>query len=271
MNQTTINQLLALNADFYQQTAQSFSDSRAYFWSGWDQLLPIILQNTTQISTLKVLDLGCGNARFAEFLAKNIPSYQILRYYGWDNSADLLNHAQQKIANNILNDSQIDLHPQTSFVLDLIDLTQANSSKLLEQKSPFQIITLFGVLHHLPAQNNRLKILQTLAKQLQPQGLLIFSLWQFMKDPRLAARVIEPAVFPSPLQQTFLEENDYLLDWKRSATNNALRYCHNFTDQEISELVVSLQNTAQLKLIKQFTADGPQNNPLNTYLVFLKK
>ena len=265
------HQLLALNAAFYEQTAESFSDSRDYFWAGWEKIIPL-LPNFPQ-SELHCLDLGCGNARFAEFLAQHISSHQILKYTGTDNSSNLLNLAKDRLNQKVLSNLSLPLHLQTSFQLDLLDLSDlAAIKKYLAAQPKSELITLFGVLHHLPEVSFRQQLLETLISHLTPQGFLIVSLWQFMKDHRLAGRVLPNADFPVHISPQQLESGDYLLDWQRDqiSPHAHLRFCHHFSDAEVDQLVKSLTTQTQIRLAARWQADGPQNNPLNCYLVFQK-
>jgi len=125
----------------------------------------------------------------------------------------------------------------------------------------------------LPGSKYRLELLKTLAQSLPESGLLIFSLWQFKKDPRLASRIIPNKNLPTYLDPRKLESGDYLLDWRRdqSLTTPQLRYCHHFSDPEIDQLISDLAATTHLQLLSRFVADGPKTHPLNCYLVFQKQ
>lgn len=63
-----------------------------------------------------------------------------------------------------------------------------------------------------------------------------------------------------------LEEGDFFLGWKD--TPGQYRYCHNFTEHEIDELVSLVGNEA--KVVSRFIADGRTNN-LNSYLILQKR
>ena len=66
MDTETINRLNAINHAFYATVADDFDQTRGTAWPGWKRLLPYL---TTPLS---VLDVGCGNARFALFLHDNL-------------------------------------------------------------------------------------------------------------------------------------------------------------------------------------------------------
>src|ERR1700741_2300315 len=62
MDAKTINYLNNINRNFYATVADDFDQTRATAWPGWQRLLPYLSM------PLSVLDVGCGNARFARFL-----------------------------------------------------------------------------------------------------------------------------------------------------------------------------------------------------------
>ncbi len=54
----------------YDELATDFSNSRAYPWNGWAKVKEYIEES--QKKPFSVLDLGCGNGRFAEFRVGSI-------------------------------------------------------------------------------------------------------------------------------------------------------------------------------------------------------
>jgi SAM-dependent methyltransferase len=291
MNNDTSQQLIALNHDFYQRVAPSFSATRECFWSGWERVKEQ-LENVmggekchpTDGPTLNVLDFGCGNARLAVFFSQIFPSERPWSYYGWDNSTALLNLAQDKIATDIINQSGLLLHPQTRFNLDLVNFDSPELKPKLATLAKIDQIYSFGVWHHLPSSKNRLHILQILAEKLPKDGLLVISLWQFMNDPKLAARIL-PTESPlwtdhpilKKIKPSQLEQGDYILDWRVESqgenqvdqTNPPLRYCHSFSDDEIDQLILTARQQFNLKLLDHYQADG-KSSVLNTYLIWQK-
>ena len=90
MDPVTRHRLNAINREFYQRTAGEFDRTRQRPWRGW-QLLMQALDRPIR----SVLDLGCGNGRFALFLAQSQAS--AFRYIGIDNSARLLAAARTSL------------------------------------------------------------------------------------------------------------------------------------------------------------------------------
>lgn len=205
--------------------------------------------------TIKVLDLGCGNARFAQFLDLKLNSEQTGEYHsrfeytGVDNSSKLLVSAQKNL-------KQLSV-PNQLLELDLVEsLTHSNLSSQFNTK--FELIVMFGVWHHIPGENLRQKLLAQLSSLLNPSGLLIITAWQFAQDERFMSRQIEPA--RADLQTDQLENQDYLLDWRRG--ERAIRYCHYSDLTEMEKLV----SQSPLTLKQHYYADG-KSEELNLYLL----
>ncbi len=242
MQPDTIQKLTKLTEQFYQHHAISFSKTRNTAWAGWHELLPFFQTDTAP----SVLDIGCGNGRFAQFLKESNVSFY---YHGLDNSAELIQTAQQQAECENCVFSQQDC------------FREALASKIPDRYSH---LVLFGVLHHLPNQTNRLNYISALTQLLQPSGYLIISFWQPLSSPeRFIKKQLHPTQFG--LQSTELEKGDLLLGWQENT--DYARYCHSFSDQEIDWYIREMSQ--ELKLVKRFHADGKTNN-LNQYVVWQK-
>jgi len=244
MDEITIKKLNKINLDFYNTTAKDFNESRQYFWQGWNSIIKYL----DHFNKLKLLDLGCGNARFFQFLIKNIPNKNI-NYVGVDNNNELLGFAQEDFNNRV---GEIN----GTFKLQKIDIVTSLIKKkdfLIEKE--FDLIVSFGVFHHIPSYELRLQLLEFMKSKITNEGLIIISLWQFMEFERFKKKIV------SDTQQ---EANDFILDWKKGKEAN--RYCHFVDEAEQNKLI----KKANLKLIESFRADGKGGN-VNTYLVLKKK
>lgn len=241
MENETILKLNNLNTDFYKTVALDFDDSRQFFWAGWQELTKYFKDK----KELKILDLGCGNGRFSQFLEQALPDTKI-NYVGLDNNEKLLGFAKKNLENTSVNFSlkQIDL---IKLLLDNQEITEELN---------FDAIVSFGVFHHIPSFELRLKTLDYLKSKLKKDGVLIISLWQFMEFDRFKKKVIE---YPDK----DLENNDYILDWKRG--ERAYRYCHFINLKEQKKLI----KNSKLKLINSLRADGKEKN-VNQYLILQK-
>lgn len=251
MDKNTISALDKLNQQFYQKHAQSFDQTRQSFWAGWFELKPLLDKLSANNQKISVLDVGCGNARFAEFLAEQ--NYQF-NYLGIDNNQQLLDQAQRRLTKL-----------QIKFELKNINLVDSllNSNLLKILTGNYDCIVAFGVLHHIPSLQLRQKFIQELGQLLKnKQSLLITTAWQFAQQQRFNSKNIEAEKFKISPQQ--LELNDYLLDWQNDATTP--RYCHFMNEAEAKKIN---HNIDELALTQTFLADG-KSNDLNLYLIWSK-
>ena len=242
MDTDTILQLNQLNQAFYATTATEFDKTRNHNWPGWER---ISVQVPTR-SISSVLDVGCGNGRFALFADDTFPNLQ--NYIGIDSSVELLNAAPKKLVNATTKYKHI----------DLIESLQS-STDLLETSDTFDLIVVFGVMHHIPSKELRKQLLARLSDALSPQGFLVFTTWQFMEFERFTRRLVSPnevGIAPEDL-----ENGDFLLDWRRG--ERAIRYCHYYTEEE----VVDLLDATDLHLVQSYRADGKEGNVNRYYIV----
>ncbi len=234
MDKETIHRLNDLNRQFYKITATDFNQTRNQPWPGWLELLPYLR------SPLRVLDVGCGNGRFGLFLAENLGPE--IMYHGLDNSPQLLGFARQSLTDAGIN-----------FQLSHYDII----TQPLSAGSEYDLVTLFGVLHHIPGYQNRMELMRAIAQLVAPDGFLAFACWRFYEILRFRRRII-----PWP-EDYSVERHDYLLDWQRGET--ALRYCHYVDDIEHAALVESTRLTE----VTTYRADG-KTNDLNCYSLVQK-
>lgn len=226
MEQAIRERLNAINQEFYRITAAEFDQTRQEAWRGWESLIPYLKQKAPQT----VLDVGCGNGRFGLFLAQHCSNN--LRYTGVDSNSALLQLAANSLATAA---------PELRLQLDERDII-ANPPT----SGQYDLVVLFGVLHHIPGSAERLAFMQTLAERVAPGGMLAFAAWRFYEFERFRERIVPWAADLAGE----VEEHDYLLDWRRGAT--ALRYCHYVDDAEHAELI---QATGLTELIT-YRADG---------------
>jgi SAM-dependent methyltransferase len=238
--------LIDLNKEFYQRAALSFSATRGRLQPGVQRILNALP------SDANVLDLGCGNGGVAvELIHRGHEG----RYLGIDFSAELLQEAQKKIQQ-----SNVQRPPfNTSFV-------QANLTDNFEQRSEilgrnFDWVFTFATLHHIPSEELRLGFLQRVESLLAPKGRLALSVWQFLNSPRLRDR-IQPWSAVG-LQETDVDEGDYLLDWRSGEPG--LRYVHALSEDELA----SLAQQTGFKLLEAFYSDG-ENKKLGLYQIWQK-
>jgi SAM-dependent methyltransferase len=228
MDAETIRRLNAINRTFYETVADEFDATRGEAWPGWERLLPLLRP------PFSVLDVGCGNGRFGIFLARHFD--EKFRYHGMDSNPTLLERARQSLTHV---DAQLEAR-------DIVE-------QPLEAGN-YDLVALFGMLHHVPGAERRQSLVKTLAKCVAPDGLLIFTCWRFYEYPRFRERIVP---MPNDLKP---EPGDYLLDWRRGST--ALRYCHHVDDHELKRLI----DATRLRPILQYRADG-RSGDMNLYVV----
>jgi tRNA (uracil-5-)-methyltransferase TRM9 len=229
VDERTRRRLTEITADFYRFHADTFDRTRQQAWHSWPILLPLVKPHLGS-----VLDLGCGNARFARFLLDN--GLTGFAYTGVDSNAHLIDKARQVI-------------PSGTFECRPVD-------EFLAGCDDYESVVAFGLFHHLPGRKFRNQTIRSITKRLRPNGVAVISLWQ--------ARSL--ANFQNKATQSFAEVelsgNDFFLGWQRNFER--VRYCHHFDDAEIGELVSS----SGLQLVRELQGEG--NDHSNRYLVLRK-
>ncbi|MFZ2663979.1 MAG: methyltransferase domain-containing protein [Patescibacteria group bacterium] len=216
MNSKAVRDILELNNNFYQSVFEEFSRSRQAPWEGWDRAVEKAFKVIGKdIDEIKVLDLGCGNGRFYDFLSKKRKN---IEYIGIDINNDLMKEGIKKFKN-------------ATFIQG--DIFQ----ELDKIKGKYNIVSAFGVTHHIPDYSFRNTWFSKLPNLLDKNGVLILTFWNFNNTP-----------------------GDYFLGWKER--KDIKRYCHQYSNEEINE-VTKMYKGKNLKLLDKFTSDKE-----NLYLLF---
>ena len=257
MDVLTASALNAMNTVFYTQVNDSFSATRSNPWAGWARLfdyteIPHAGIEGSDAMPYSVLDVACGNMRFARFLETEFDN-TMLRYCAIDNCDSLAN----------AEDSSHYRHK------DLVGSFCLNASEeTLWPESRFDLVVCFGFMHHIPGRANRRAFLRKLVESANEGGTIAISLWRFMSDERLASKAQACSTEALDVLNNYggraeeLEEGDFFLPWQHE--NGVFRYCHHFDESEIQELIDCVDGKAQL--IARYEADG-RSGTLNTYLV----
>ncbi len=240
VNSSITQRLITLNHTFYSDHGFDFSATRLRLQPGVKRLLETLHGDE------RILDLGCGNGELARALSRRNHQGS---YLGVDFSLPLLAEAQ----------SLSSVFPVRFREADLCTLSVKDHQ--LSVGNNWSVVTVFAVLHHIPSQDLRLAIIKKAWKLLKPEGLLMFSNWQFLNSPRLKAR-IQPWE-AAGLTDEDVDSNDYLIDWRRGG--KGLRYVHHFDKQELAELA----SAGKFEIVQSFNSDGV-NGKLGLYQVWKK-
>jgi tRNA (uracil-5-)-methyltransferase TRM9 len=254
MDAKTRAQLNQVNRAFYEGTADAFSDTRRAPWPGWERAMSHV--SRSDAGPLSVLDAGCGNGRFAPYLAETEARTERgtkscdIQYLGIDSSASLLAHAKQSYAD--LTWAEFREH-------DVLELASDTPSDF----GPFDLIVAFGVLHHIPGSEARRGFLHDLVSLLSARGVLVVTAWQFGAVEHFTSRAIAWSDYNRGAEQSIdeaeLEEGDYLLGFGSSPHP---RYCHFTSAAELHELF----RDAPVTWVDEYCDDG-KTQDLNRYAV----
>ncbi len=249
MDRQTAQTLNRINQDFYHQCADEFSATRQNPWKGWTRLLAHIQSSGGYHRELSVLDVGCGNGRFARYLSEAAIEFS---YVGVDISTRALDVARNHIPESI----SAELVPHDLLTEEILPP---------RARRPFSLIVAFGLLHHLPGYDRRRALLRELAQRLDHQGILAVSIWQFGRFDRFKNKMVSWDELESrtglSIDSSQLEPGDCILSW--GAEPPAYRYCHFIDSKEAGRLSSSLP----LEQLDSYSADGSTNN-LNKYYLF---
>ena len=256
MDTATAYRLSKLTSEFYAQVAESFSATRQAPWSGWRRVYEECLLGRD--SELRVCDVACGNLRFERFVAERRAAAGAaggLRVFAFDN-CDALE------AGSFINNASI-LYTHT----DVVGLLHEGSElgDVLGE-SVCDVAVCFGFMHHLPLSLWRARVLEALVGCVEPGGFVAVSFWQLSRSPKLLekARAFTEDKVPE-LGIRGLGQGDWLLGWQDRT--DVVRYCHDFSEEEIDELTAHVGGVAQE--VARFSADGATDN-LNRYVILQK-
>lgn len=221
--------LLEKTKQDYNEIAQEFSATR---WQIWEETK--FLFNDYVIPGDKVLDLGCGNGRFFEFLKD-----KDINYIGVDFSERLIEIAKKK-------------YPKVKFqVADALNLPFPNNY--------FDKIYSIAVLHHIPSEQFRMQFLEEARRILKPNGFLILTVWKPESKKNLNLFLRDVALKLTGK----LEKGDTFRSW---GNKDAERYFHYFLEKELANLA----EQAKFKIVKQGIITNERGNRKNIYLIIQK-
>lgn len=308
MNARTRKQLLELNRVFYEAHAEAFDRSRgARPWPGWLRLAALLTGEGTDGPTEarsdstrgaaarpvpatrapspgrelgSVLDIGCGNGRFACCLHE--AGFRF-RYTGVDANAALLESARRQLPEACAPSARLIRHdflggpasprhggdltgsPAEPLAGDHADDHESAPPGSSLPDGPFELVVLMGILHHVPGADARLALLQSAAARLAPGGRLALAIWQFDGDPREERKRVPFAaigpVLGHSIDEAELEPGDALLRFGADPAAPP-RYCHAVSAAEFEAWPRALG----LEAVAVYRADGPRGES-NRYAI----
>ncbi len=242
MDDATARQLNALTLAFYRDEAEAWDAHRGGPWPGWDRLLPHLPES----EPLDVLDVGCGNGRFGRYLAGH---RRIARYVGVDGCEPLLDRVRS--------------NPPEADRVELVaaDFIEGTAETALP-RGRFDLVALFGVLHHVPSDAWRRGLVEASAARVAPGGLLALTAWRFAEVPSLRQRALAPEEIATltGLDPGRLGPDDYLMPF--GPRRSTVRYARALDAPGLAELASGLG----LDPIERYTADG-RDTATNLYLL----
>lgn len=233
--------LIAINKAFYARFAAAFAATRYGPQPGFNRFLPYVPPRG------RFLDLGCGNARLARFLAAQ---GRCGDYWGVDASLTLLAIARE---------TTLDLPCWRTRFLAL-DLANPGWSAILPHDA-FDVAFALALLHHIPGQAYRQAFVTEMARLVRGGGHAVLSTWRFLHNERMRRKIVPWERVG--LRASDVEPGDYLMDWKRDGMG--LRYVHYVTEEEM----VRMATQAGLHVIEMYYADGREGD-LGLYVVLGK-
>lgn len=187
----------------YSLIAGQFDQTRRLPWKEFSLFLPYLKKG------MRVLDLGCGNGRFYEYIQK-----REIDYTGIDHSEEFIQIARSR------------------YPLGHFEVGDMTDPALLEHAEGYDVLFCIAAFHHLPSRKLREKILHQFHRLLKKEGVLIMTVWQLrQKKYRVAwIRSLLSFMFHFGLKYDW---NDLWIRWGDSAKK---RYYHAFSPHEIQQL-----------------------------------
>lgn len=250
MDDKTAQILSRLTGEFYQKTAESFSATRSAPWQGWRSVVERV-ELPSADAPFRVLDLACGNLRFERFLSESL-SVSAIDAWTFDACDELVFSGCAP---------GVTVHHQNLDVTAELFAGSDLSATLGQCRCDLAVC--FGFMHHVALPRHREQIMKALVDAARPGGMVALSFWQLSQSERLLAKAQETTERATQeLGLTGLGPGDYLLGWQDRT--DVLRYCHDFSEDELDELSATVSSKAQE--IARFSADGKEGN-LNRYLL----
>lgn len=164
---------------------------------------------------MKTLDVGCGNAFIAPLVFG-----KGARYIGIDTAKNLIKIAKKTFA------KEVKAGAAQFRVGDL-------EKKLPFTRDSFDAILCFAVLHHIPSEELRQKVLKEFARVLKPGAAAYIIVWNVRNAWANNRFKIEEQLANT---RAGLDKGDVFVPWKATAGKKITRYLHVFDKAELTRL-----------------------------------
>lgn len=219
--------LLNKTREDYNLIADEFSRTRE---KPWEELRPLFDYYTKNRE--RVLDLGCGNGRYHDFLKE-----KQVEYTGLDNSEKLIELAKER-------------HPGLDFQIgDALEMPFPDNC--------FDKVFSIAVLHHFPSEEIRTRSLNEAKRVLKKGGLLILTVWKFHERKEILLLIKYTLL--KLIGKSKLDFKDILEPWGKKAD----RYYHWFSEREL----VRLFGKSGFRVRKAGVIRNNKGNRQNIYII----
>ncbi len=216
MHKQTAEKLVKKVEEDYDTIADEFAQTRHKLW--WDEF-KIFLEEIKNGQT--VIDIGCGNGRFAKVLKENKKK---VKYLGLDISEKLIKIAQKN-------------HPNEKFI-------KADCASIPIDTESADIAVSTAVIHHIPSRKLQLKAISEAHRILKPKGKLLMATWNLWQ-PKYK-KYIWKARLRWLLSLGKYGPRDTMIPWGKSGVK---RYYHAFTLKELENLLTSQEFKVEKKIV----------------------
>jgi alkylated DNA repair protein alkB family protein 8 len=204
MKRETAEEIIKGVKESFDLIAEDFSTTRERLWEDLKFLFDYLKKGD------KVLDLGCGNGRFYPWFQE-----KGVAYVGIDFSSSLIEIAKKKF-------------PEGKFYL-------GNALELPFKNNEFDVLFAIALLHHIPSNELRLKVILEAKRVLKKKGILVLTVWNLWQKRYF--KYILSEFKKKILGKSELDFKDCYIPWNKGEVK-VQRYCHAFTLRELKKLII---------------------------------
>lgn len=202
MNEKTTKFLLEKVKKDYSNISDDFNKTRKHSWKEFEGFLKYIKNDQ------KIVDLGCGNGRFYEFIKK----HKKIQYTGIDNNSPLLTKAKKT-------------YSEASFI-------KGDLLKIPIQNGKIDTVISIASFHHIPSIKLKEKAINEIYRILKNKGILIITVWNLFQ--KKYKRYIWQARIKHILSFGKYDSLDTFIPWGKTEVK---RYYYAFKFKELKKLL----------------------------------